>query len=96
MLLRHAEVSGVSAGAGAGEFRAARARWGFEILGAAALPAIPDLLRVENQGNPASSPAATQALAYLGKDALPPLVALITNTNNTFSYINTKVGSVGS
>jgi HEAT repeat protein len=60
--------------------RAERAAWGFEILGEAARPAIPDLLRVADQGNPASSYLATSALAFLGKDGLLPLLALMTNS----------------
>lgn len=61
------------------ELRAERASSGFEILGEAAAPAIPDLVRVANQGNSASARAATLALAYLGVDALEPLLVLTTN-----------------
>ncbi len=68
------------------EVRGTRAAWGFEILGEAAAPAIPDLVRVANQGNPGSSPAATAALAYLGKDGLLPLLALMTNSSSLVRY----------
>jgi HEAT repeat protein len=69
------------------ESRAARASWGFEILGEAAAPAIPELVRVANQGNPASSLAATAALASLGKDALLPLLALMTNSPSVLGKV---------
>jgi hypothetical protein len=62
------------------EVRVGLALRGFEILGEAAAPAIPELVRVANQGNPPTSPLATTALAFLGKDALPPLLALMTNS----------------
>jgi hypothetical protein len=62
------------------EFRAARACWGFEILGETAAPAIPDLVRVANHATPGSSSLAADALALLGKDALVPLFALMTNS----------------
>lgn len=68
------------------EVRGTRAAWGFEILGEAARPAIPDLVRVANQGRAGSSPAATAALAYLGKDALLPLLALMTNSSSLVRY----------
>jgi hypothetical protein len=62
------------------ELLAERAASGFEILGEAAAPAIPELVRVANHGNSASSRAATIALAHLGKDALVPLLTLIVNS----------------
>jgi hypothetical protein len=68
------------------EVRAERASWGFQILGEAARPAIPDLVRVANQGDPGSSTAATAALVYLGKDALLPLLALMTNSAPVVRY----------
>jgi HEAT repeat protein len=75
------------------EFRAGRAFSAFEILGEVAAPAIPDLVRVANQGNSGSSPAATAALGHLGKDALPPLLAL--STNSAFPFRNEAMMSVG-
>jgi hypothetical protein len=69
-----------------GDVRAMRAAWGFEILGEAAAPGIPDLVRVANEGKPGSSPVATAALAYLGKDALLPMLALMTNTSSVVRY----------
>ena len=75
------------------ELRAVRAFSAFELLGEAAAPAIPDLVRVANQGNSGSSPAATAALVHLGKDALPPLLALM--TDSTFPFRNEAMMSVG-
>jgi hypothetical protein len=63
------------------EIRASCAIWGFEILGETARPAIPDLVRIANEGKTPSSELAIGALSYLGKDALPPLLSMITNTD---------------
>jgi hypothetical protein len=63
------------------ELRVGLALRGFVILNEAAAPAIPELVLVANQGNPATSPLATSALSHLGKDALPPLLALMTNSS---------------
>jgi hypothetical protein len=75
------------------ELRALRAFSAFEILGEAAAPAIPELVRIANRGYSGSSPAAIAALAHLGKDALPPLLAFI--TNNAFPFRHEAMISVG-
>jgi hypothetical protein len=51
------------------------------------------LVRVANQGNPATSPLAIDALALLGKDALPALLALL--ANSAFPFRNEAMLSVG-
>jgi hypothetical protein len=61
------------------QLRAGRAFEGFEILGEIASPAIPDLVQIAKAGKQGSAELAISALAYLGKDALPPLLALATN-----------------
>lgn len=75
------------------ERRAHLAFSGFEILGETVAPAIPDLVRVANQGKSGSSPLAIGALAHLGKDALSPLLALM--TNSAFPFRNEAMMSVG-
>jgi hypothetical protein len=61
------------------QLRAGYAIWGFVILGEAARSAIPDLVRVANEGSPMCANGAACALGYLGKDAVAPLLSLITN-----------------
>jgi hypothetical protein len=60
--------------------RVTRAGWGFYILGEAARGAVPDLARVASERKSPSSEFAFMALGYLGKDALPPLLSMVTNT----------------
>jgi HEAT repeat protein len=60
--------------------RAASAALAFSILGPQASPAIPELTLIMNDpGVPNASRTATEALAYIGRDAFPFLVAVLTN-----------------
>src|SRR5208337_459477 len=53
---------------------------GFEILGTNASAAIPELSRAANDGGPKYEGwNATLALRFLGRDALPPLLTVLTN-----------------
>jgi hypothetical protein len=61
--------------------RAAAAAHGFQLLGTNASSAVPELTRVMNCWRPESSELAMASLAYLGKDALVPLLAVATNRN---------------
>ena len=75
------------------ELRAASALWGFVILGTNASPAIPDLVELARKGEPWRSPAALSALGYLGKDALPPLLAFAADPR--FPFRNEAMGALG-
>ena len=77
------------------QFRPARAIRGFEILGETARGAVPDLARVASEGKRPSSEAAFEALTCLGKDALPPILSMITNTAFPFGLRHRAVSSLG-
>jgi HEAT repeat protein len=60
--------------------RAYEAAFGLHCLGYQAKPAIPELVRLMNKTNHLQTALrATEALAYTGTDALPPLLAVIQN-----------------
>jgi HEAT repeat protein len=75
------------------EIFAARAMWGFGILGTNASPAIPELVELARKGEPWRSPAAVAALGYLGKEALPPLLALAEDPH--FPFRKEAMASLG-
>jgi HEAT repeat protein len=55
------------------------ALWGFEILGEDARPAIPDLVRMMKMGPTENANMALRALGFLGEDAFPHVLAVVTN-----------------
>ncbi len=64
----------------AGFQMASRGRAGFHILGRQAVVAIPELSEiVRHSSSPASAKWAARSLASLGKDALPPLIEVVSN-----------------
>jgi hypothetical protein len=65
---------------GGRHLRALRALWALQILGETARDAVPDLVRVAREGQVRTATSAVAALGYLGKDALLPLLSMITNT----------------
>ncbi len=65
---------------GGRHLRALRALWALQILGETARDAVPDLVRVAREGQVRTATSAVTALGYLGKDALLPLLSMITNT----------------
>ena len=65
---------------GGRQLRAQRAFWAFEMLGETARGAVPDLARVAREAEGPTATSAVTALGYLGKDAVLPLLSLITNT----------------
>jgi hypothetical protein len=78
------------------QLRVARAFMGFEILGETARGAVPDLVRIATSRNTRTAEPAIAALGYLGKDAIAPLCAMITNTAFPFkSSAITTLGQMG-
>jgi len=77
------------------QLRVTRAVWGFYILGEDARGAVPDLARVASERKSPSSEFAFVALSYLGKDALPPLLSMITNTTSLPMLRLEALSSVG-
>jgi hypothetical protein len=75
------------------ELRPACAFMGFEILGETARGAIPDLVRIANSRNARTVNTAIAALRCLGKDAVPPLCSLITNT--AFPFKTSAIATLG-
>jgi hypothetical protein len=70
--------------------------WGFVILGPSARSAIPDLVRIANRGDRPSADIAVFYLRYLGIDALPPLLSIMThNANTTFPLRCGAIDSIG-
>lgn len=65
------------------QLHAAYAIRGFIILGEAGRGAVPGLARVAREGKQPSCELAIEALSYLGKDALPPILSMSTNSNLT-------------
>ena len=60
----------------------------FAVLGPLARPAIPDLVRLMNDATPThASRRAPYALAGIGKDGLPFLIAQIANTNAQYRFL---------
>jgi HEAT repeat protein len=59
------------------------AHYAFDVLGAKAMPAFSDLCRLMNDtGKPTVANMAASSLGNLGTNALPPLLAVLTNTNH--------------
>jgi len=61
----------------AADARAASAAYGFYVLGPAASPAVPALASLLNQSNKIVSTRAMEALVEIGKEGIPPLIAVL-------------------
>jgi hypothetical protein len=60
----------------------------FHFLGSSAMPAVTELSRLAADSKSSEvSGSAIAALAYVGKDALPELVGILTNKQATFRYL---------
>lgn len=77
------------------EYREGLAIEGFSLLGTNAVPALPELCKIMNETNSfAPSRAATIALGHLGREALPPIIAVLTNAGHPQRRI--AAGLIGS
>ena len=65
---------------GGRQLRAGRAIWGFKILAETAQEAAPELQRIATRGDTMSASVAIDALPYLGRDGLHPVLSVISNT----------------
>ena len=82
---------------GQAEIRADQAILGFQILGPRAGPAVSELVRMmENSNSPFASQNAMYALANIGDDVIPPLMAMLTNqVSGSRSQAARYIGVVG-